>query len=53
MKIIKKQDGWWVAGVEEYKVEGESFTECGPYQTKSDARECLEIMKKIASQQQR
>ena len=37
MKSQKRSDGWWIADVPAYDVDGETFTACGPYRTRDEA----------------
>ena len=37
MTLQKRADGWWIADVPVYQVDGESFTDCGPYRTRDEA----------------
>lgn len=39
MRIIKREDGWWIIDVPSSADGGERFTDCGPYATKADAAE--------------
>lgn len=37
MRIVKRDDGWWIIGVPAAVAGGERHTDCGPYRTKADA----------------
>lgn len=39
LQIKRRKDGWWVENTPPYVVEGETFTSCGPYASKSEAIE--------------
>ena len=36
MNTIKRTDGWWIADVPPYHVDGELFDDCGPYGNKAE-----------------
>lgn len=37
MKLVKRDDGWWIEGVPPFEVDGETCTANGPYEIKKDA----------------
>lgn len=41
MKLERRADGWWIADVEPYTVDGATFTAYGPYRTKDQAQDDL------------
>ena len=37
MRIVKRDNGWWIIGVPSAVAGSERYTDCGPYRTRADA----------------
>ena len=44
--LRKKPSGWYVTGMPVYYADGKPYTECGPYETKTEAQEDREGMQR-------
>jgi hypothetical protein len=48
-KLLLRRDGkqWYVKGLPEYEVDGELYTECGPYENRNEASTSRDSMLEV------
>lgn len=47
MRVRKKGKNYWITGMPRYYADGRGYTECGPYETREEAKSDLEGMQRI------
>ncbi|MFV1968705.1 MAG: hypothetical protein ACC628_25080 [Pirellulaceae bacterium] len=50
MRIEKRNDGWWIAGIAPYRVDGVVYDAYGPYPTKAAAQEDVQGLESFFEQ---